>query len=231
MKKEYYISAIVILFIISILGCTKETNPVSDQPSSTFEGLVVDGQGNIIEGAGIHYIFSMSSSPLAKVSKTCPSTLINYTISQRTKVTIKLYRWYTLDSIATILDDTVNAGTHAVTYDVTKLTNGIYICKINTDTTVQEMKMMLLNADLSILANSTPLVSTNSSGTFSLPYGIFGFNVPFTRTSAAGSTIDTEYISHTIQIVVCKSGYATSTKSLTIDETKGTKQTFTLVKQ
>jgi hypothetical protein len=173
----------------------------------------------------------MISSPLAKAGKTCPSTLINYSIPQRTKVTIKLYRWYTLDSIATILDDTVDAGTHAVTFDAATLTNGIYICRINADTTFRETRIMLLNVDLSVLANSTPLVSTNSSGAFSLPYGIFGFNIPFFRTSAAGSTIDTEYISHTIQIVVCKSGYATSTKSLTIDETKSTKQTFTLMKQ
>jgi hypothetical protein len=84
---------------------------------------------------------------------------------------------------------------------------------------------------MSLLVNTTPLLKTNSSGVFSLPYGVLGFGVPFNRTSSTGSSIDTVYVSHTIQIVLAKTGYVTNVKTITIDEANGMTQTFTLTKQ
>jgi hypothetical protein len=91
--------------------------------------------------------------------------------------------------------------------------------------------MSLLVDDISALVNTNPLVTTNVSGSFNLPYGIFGFGMPFARTSASGSSLDSVYVSHTIQIILYKSGYLTTTKTITIDETNGMIQTFTLTKQ
>jgi hypothetical protein len=91
--------------------------------------------------------------------------------------------------------------------------------------------MLLLNTDVSALARTTPLVSTDARGQFSLPYGMLGFGIPFTRTSASGPTLDTVYVSHTVQIVLAKSGYTTSVTTLTLDRPEGMRQAFTLEAQ
>jgi hypothetical protein len=214
-------------------GCKKGDNPLSTRENipSYLTGQVIDSQGKPVEGCGVHYIYSMTTSSLAKTVKTCPSTNIQFNIPTRSKVTIKIFRWYTRDTIATLVDDTLDAGSHMVTFNAAKVTNGIYIYHLKVDTLIQELHMSLLVDDISALVNTNPLVTTNVSGSFNLPYGIFGFGMPFARTSASGSSLDSVYVSHTIQIILYKSGYLTTTKTITIDETNGMIQTFTLTKQ
>jgi hypothetical protein len=220
------------LIFLWIGGCKKNDNPLTTDKLPLFlYGLVHDSQGNPVEGCGVHYMYSMTTSSLAKRGKTCPSTTISFNIPTRSKVTIKIFRWFTQDTIATLIDDTLNAGLHTIVFDASKHTNGIYIYQLRTDTTVQERFMSFLVTDVSALASSNPLVTTNSSGAFSIPFGVFGFSVPFQRTSVSGLTLDTVYISHTIQIVLCKTGYLTAMKTITIDETNGMNQSFTITKQ
>lgn len=224
--------AFLALIFLLLSGCHKNDNPVSTgQLSQEIFGKVIDSQGNPIEGCGIHYIYTMSTSSLAKIGKTCPSTSIQFNIPTTSKVTVKILRWYTRDTIATLVDDTLSAGVHLFTFNASKVTNGIYIAQIQTDTAIQEQRLALSINDISALITTTPLVTTNSSGSFNIPYGVFGFSLPFAQTSLTGSSIDTVYVSHTIQMVVCKSGYVTATKTITIDEANGVNQTFTLVKQ
>ena len=220
-------------FLTILLGsCNKDNNLVEPGGSSfSLDGRVTDSLGNTIEGCGVHYIFSLASSPLAKIDETCPSTVIGFTLPERSKVTIKVLRLYTRDLISTPFDDTLDAGWHSVVYDGSDLTNGIYIYQIITDSTVSEHLVMQLETSVTLLEKTVPIVRSNSSGEFSLPYGVMGFGIPFPRSSVSGQTLDTVYVSHTIQIVLSKTGYVTTVKTLTIDEGVGVSQEFTLGKQ
>jgi hypothetical protein len=228
---------LLILFslIITVTGCKKEDNPVSsEQLPPVLYGQVNDAQGNPLEGAAVHYIFDMGFSSLPKISKLqkiCPTTLVSFQIPKRTFVTLSFYRWFTRDSLATIIHDSLNAGTYNVSPDSAKLTNGVYIFRLICDSTVVEKTMVMLDLDASTLILTNPLAKTNSSGSFTLPYGIFGFDFPLARVSSSGAPLDTAYISRTIEIVLYKPGYRLYTQTLTLDKTVGMKQTFVLQKQ
>ena len=222
----------ILLFILAISGCKNDDNPLSTENIPSYlTGQVIDLQGKPVEGCGVHYIYTMTTSSLAKAEKTCPSTVISYQIPKRSKVTLKIFRYFTQDSIATLVDDTLNAGSYSAQFDATSITNGIYIYQLRADTIFQEKFMAICNTDISVLVNTTPLLKTNSSGIFSLPYGVLGFGKPFAGTSSTGSPVDSVYVSHTIQIVLAKTGYLTNMKTIAINEVNGMTQTFTLIKQ
>ena len=87
--------------------------------------------------------------------------------------------------------------------------------------------MSMLITDMSSLTNTNPLCKSNTDGKFTIPYGMFGFNVPLLRTSESNSAeIETAYISHTIQLVLCKPGYNTIIQTISIDTTKEMSPTF-----
>ena len=224
-------------FILSMSGCKKDNNPVwgglpfQSFSSQSLYGQVIDSYGRAVEGCGVHYIYAMTTSPLAKTGTALSSTEIEFILPARSKVTLKILRWYTRDEIATLVDDTLDGGAHAVTFDATKITNGIYIYQLKAGTLLQEKYMSLLVDDLPALVNTAPVVATDYSGSFQLPLEVFGFNVPFTRVSESGTPLETVYVSHTIQMVIYKPGYTTVTKTMTIDEAKNINQTFTLIKQ
>jgi hypothetical protein len=152
-----------------------------------------------------------------------------FTLSTRSKVTIKILRWFTRDTIVTVVDDSLDAGYHAVAFDETQFTNGIYVYQFKTDTVLVEARFNIIDTDISLLVNTTPLVTTSSSGSFRLPYGIFGFGLPWDQ--YGNGPVDTVYVSHKIQMVVYKPGYLTLTKAMSIDQTSSAVQTFTLTKQ
>jgi hypothetical protein len=217
-------------FALLMSGCKKNDNPISgEQPSQFFYGQVVDSQGNPLEGCGVHYIDTYTPSPLAKTGTTSSFDSIMFTLSTRSKVTIKILRWFTRDTIVTVVDDSLDAGYHAVAFDETKFTNGIYVYQFKTDTVLVEARFNIIDTDISLLVNTTPLVTTSSSGSFRLPYGIFGFGLPWDQ--YGNGPVDTVYVSHKIQMVVYKPGYLTLTKTMSIDQTSSAVQTFTLTKQ
>jgi hypothetical protein len=230
---------LLITALVLLAGC--KNDPVStNQLPPILYGQVVDSQGNPIADVNVHYIFQIPDyysakieshgSALLKVGKTCPTTLISFEISKRSKVTLKLFRWYTHDTIGTLIDDTLNGGTHSATFDASKITNGFYIYQLQVDTSFVEKMLVFLNLDVSTLVLADPLTKSNSSGAFELPYALLGFGVPLSRTSVDGQTIDTVQISSTFQVVLYKTGYSTRTQTVTIDPVVGIKQTFVLIK-
>lgn len=220
----------IIIFVLIVWGCNDKGNPVSTEQLPPFLfGKIVDNQGNSIDSVDFHYIFNLDDAAIYKTNKTCPSTVISYSIPKRSYVSITIYRWFTRDSITTLVNDTLDAGMHSTVFNASKVTNGIYIYRLVIDTVIQEKKMCLIDLDISTLVQTIPLTVSNSSGEFSLPYGIFGFGIPFTRSSTGNSdSISTTYVSRTITIVLYKSGYATLVQSITIDTTNGMRQQFQL---
>ena len=222
-----YGRAAMLAAIFALTGCAKDSL-IGPDDVMRLNGLVTDSQGNAIEGCGVHYIFSLTSSPLEKTGQTCPSTVIQFSIPTRSKVTLTVHRWYTLDLIATLVDDTLNSGTYSASADQASWTNGVYLYHLTINGETTEKSLLLLNSDVSVLVKTVPLATTDANGRFSLPYGMFGFGIPFARTSVYGPTLDTVYVSHAIQIVLTRPGYQTSVTSLTLNPAEEASQSFVL---
>ncbi len=218
----------VFLAIVSS-SCKKGNNPVEvGQESRFFYGHVVDNIGDPIGGVGIHYIFDTEPfSIFQKIAKACPSTPIHYQLPGPVHghVTMTLFRWYTHEFIAKVFDDTT--GIIDVNWDSFKITNGIYIIHFVEDTVVQDLMCEISDVDYSSLAAKTPLAVTDSSGNFSLPYGIFAFGVPLVQ-SRWDNTVDTAYVSTDIDFVLHTPTGQTFNRSIEIDTTKDTYQEFHL---
>jgi hypothetical protein len=164
---------------------------------------------------------------LNKIANICPSTPIEFVVPTRSKVTLRIFRWYTRDTIGTLIDDTLESGTYSSLLDSLKMTNGFYIYQLTVDTSVQERTMFILDDVLSSLITTNPLTKTNSNGSFELPYDLLGFGVPITRIIPGGSSYTVEILP-TIQIVLHKAGYTTLKQNVTIETGNDTRQTFIL---
>lgn len=157
-----------------------------------------------------------------------PSTIISFEIPTRQKVTITILRWFTRDTITVLFDDTLIVGNHVFTLNSQTMTNGLYIYQIKTDTKVIEKRMIYLELDVSRLITTNPLVKSNSTGSFVLPFGLLGFGISFERVSPDGTPLPPYEISRTIQMVLYKPGYKTTIKDVTIPHNSSLKETFLL---
>jgi hypothetical protein len=217
---------LLILFALFALNCHKD-NPIegSYEPVA-LKGTVVDSTGNAISGVGVHYIFDMVAKRALDSKNTEPSTIIQFTVADSGYVMVKILRWYSRDSLDTVVDGPLNAGTHTVDISTLNLTNGVYIYQVVTTSTFAEHTFIMYDDQVSELITKTPLTTSDSQGTFSIPLGVFGINMPVVNASS-----DTTYISSTIQMVLHKTGYKTLTKAITIDLTKDNTKSFVLEKQ
>lgn len=72
-----------------------------------------------------------------------PSTTINYSLAERSAVTIKVYDVLG-NEVATLVNSTQEAGKHSINFDAAKLASGLYIYTLNTGNFTSSKKMMLL---------------------------------------------------------------------------------------
>ncbi|RKZ00576.1 MAG: hypothetical protein DRQ13_00120 [Ignavibacteriae bacterium] len=72
-----------------------------------------------------------------------PSTQINYTLAERSNVTIKVYDVLG-NEIATLINTTLEAGAYDVNFDASQLSSGLYIYTLNAGNFTSSKKMMLL---------------------------------------------------------------------------------------
>lgn len=72
-----------------------------------------------------------------------PSTKINYSLAERSAVTLKVYDVLG-NEVATLVNSTQDAGSHSITFDADQLASGLYIYTINTGNFTSSKKMMLL---------------------------------------------------------------------------------------
>lgn len=72
-----------------------------------------------------------------------PSTTINYTLAERSAVTLKVYDVLG-NEVATLVNSTQEAGKHNVNFNASGLSSGLYIYTINTGNFTSSKKMMLL---------------------------------------------------------------------------------------
>jgi hypothetical protein len=72
-----------------------------------------------------------------------PSTTINYTLPERSAITLKVYDVLG-NEVATLVNTTQEAGKYDVTFDASKFASGLYIYTLNAGDFTSSRKMMLL---------------------------------------------------------------------------------------
>lgn len=72
-----------------------------------------------------------------------PSTTINYTLAERSAVSLKVYDVLG-NEVANLINASQEAGKHSVTFDASNLSSGLYIYTLNTGNFISSKKMMLL---------------------------------------------------------------------------------------
>ncbi len=72
-----------------------------------------------------------------------PTTLIKYSLGERSNVTLKVYDLLGRE-VATLVNGSQNAGTHSINFNASNLASGLYIYKIQAGNFTQSHKMMLL---------------------------------------------------------------------------------------
>ncbi|NUN70154.1 MAG: hypothetical protein HUU02_10635 [Bacteroidetes bacterium] len=219
----------LIVWALISTGCN---NPAgSENFSPVFYGTVVDSQGNPVQNVDVHYIYSVPSSSPDKMQKKNSTIHIMFSVAKRSKVSLSIVRYFRNDSLKTIVNDTLEAGQYSYQADISTFTNGVYVYRLIIDTTKTEKVFFYLNPDRSTLLQAEPLTRTDANGDFSIPYELFGFHLPMIRTNEQGATIDTAFISTSIELLLNKPGYNVFTRSVTVDIKKETHLTFTMVSQ
>jgi hypothetical protein len=72
-----------------------------------------------------------------------PSTSINYTLAERSNVSVKVYDVLG-NEVATLVNSTQEAGAHAINFDASDLASGLYIYTLKAGNFTSSKKMMLL---------------------------------------------------------------------------------------
>ncbi len=72
-----------------------------------------------------------------------PSTTINYTLAERSAITLKVYDVLG-NEVASLVNTTQEAGKYDVEFDASNLSSGLYIYTLNTGNFTSSRKMMLL---------------------------------------------------------------------------------------
>jgi len=72
-----------------------------------------------------------------------PSTTINYSLAERSAVTLKVYDVLG-NEVANLVNSTQEAGQHSINFDASSLSSGLYIYTLNTGNFTSSKKMMLL---------------------------------------------------------------------------------------
>ena len=220
-----------ILFFI-FLSCHKD-NPVEPVQTVTpaFSGTVTDSSGAVVEGAGVYFITHFDKPlPVSGPRKTTPTTQIRYDIDTTGFVTVVLFRYGTNELIDTLADDSVTAGSYAITIDQVSLTNGLYYYTIYLNHKFYAKHYMMNYIDQALeLVDTDPLILTDANGKFTLPIKVFGAGFKLFVTGGTSDVIDTLTITNTIDLVLYESGYQVFTKQITFDTTKSYSGKFVLI--
>jgi hypothetical protein len=72
-----------------------------------------------------------------------PTTTISYGVPQQSMVTLKVYDILG-NEVATLVNEVQQAGNHAISFDASKLTSGVYIYRMQAGSFTQTKKMILL---------------------------------------------------------------------------------------
>jgi len=209
MKKIF---AILLPLLAALLAMSCNNGPDNivgfEASTAVFSGKVMGAGGGPMAGVGVHYIFDFDpASSVAPLSKSTPTTLIDFELPGDGDVTLNILRYGSRKYIATLLhNEPMSAGQNEVEFDPSKLTNGLYVLQIIAGNYTHESIMALRNTDIGSLIRTEPLAVTDAEGNFTIPYSWLGIGRKLT-VGFDGINLYNVRISDRIGVVLYKPGY------------------------
>lgn len=202
----------------------------SERSPYVFEGSVVDGLGNPVAGADIHFLFRKSSTYRSEKivpQKAMPTTVISFGIPSGMHVTLHVFRLGTREHVMTLLDTTLRAGSYSISSKLDALTNGWYVYRLTGDRLFKEYLMMHFNPDFSTLLKAIPLARTDVYGRFRIRQCVFGLEEKqFLSDSLRGTSFYSLNQSDSIGFVIHRTGITRSVWTA-VNNNSNTNATFT----
>ena len=213
--RGYVIGLAVVSLMLS--ACVEDQSVEPGAPALI--GFVTDSAGSALRDVGVHYIF------YTKYNSENWGVIYAFEFpSYRDEpATVDIVNPLGV-VIEKLLDgDTVSSGTNWVEYN-TRVTNGIYSCKITTPDTLITYRFNRRIENLDSLAIVAPLVSTNSGGRFYLTMSVLGIGAQI-----VDNFVD-EFVHDSITIVLYKNGYQPYAETFRVDTTKEMMRQFMMAR-
>ncbi|MCK6600380.1 MAG: hypothetical protein L6Q77_01015 [Bacteroidetes bacterium] len=215
------VSGLTAFFLAS---CTENGDDPEPDPQLTVS--VTDPGGNPVEGASLYYLFTQNNSGVQNLSKPCPSSVISFTLTEESDVTVTLTRYLSDQVLQTIYTGTGPKGNNSVSFSPGSFANGVYTYHISAGKMHTEGHLVLSDHTEATIGSSTPLTKTDASGKMTFPIKTLGSGFETKLTDATGNTIGTRRISESMTLLVLYKGVMQS-KQVTIRNDQPATASFT----
>lgn len=244
MTKRAGVYVIVILLLLVSLfqvACSKDRPTKPEPVEGVLRGKVVDQEGRPLAGAHINlgYEFGQLTMPPTYNVKNPseyflvgqnypnpynPLTNFTFTLNKPARIVITIVpSVYTANVFATLLDESLLAGTYVITWnsklpDSTFITNGHHTYRFEaldgSAVLFRDERFLFQNSlDPEIVSNMNPMVTANFNGEFTIPYLLtsIGDTVAVTLESGA-EIIGGVVVSDSLTVFASLPGYETAMK-------------------
>jgi hypothetical protein len=125
--------------VSTIVGGTATGAP-TDNPIMYYAFTIPDMPTGVNDGSQVARSFSLNQNYPNPFN---PSTKIDYTLPEKSNVSLKIYDVLG-NEVANLINATQEAGNHSVNFNASKLASGLYIYTLKSGNNVMSKKMMLL---------------------------------------------------------------------------------------
>jgi|GEM_PF-5601076 len=220
---------VIALGLLGLSGCSDDpTEPVS----GAITGQVLDGDGQPVAGAALLVEYEMPVFPADK-----PMTQVKFEIPKPGAARLWITESCSGETIRVLMDDTVDAGTHAVTWDGTDtagliVTSGVYIYHLEFDGEIITRDLVLFHGGYAAEADPDHYrhhAVSGADGRFRFVQDCLPFGHTSEGTDELGNPTGTFTISRRVNIYALHADRPTGQSGwVTVDETAGVDVTVTL---
>ncbi len=254
---------IAVLIPLFLLTCKQSTKPLLDE--GVLDVTVIDENGKQLSGVGLHFymelvsdhsitdddknILAQNDSLIGMLPSATrleqnypnpfnPTTVIRFALPKAGNVKMEILSVRDSSVLATLINQTLNAGYHAVQWNGQNdssryLTNNIYLYRLTTEDFSETKELCLNMADPEHIRslNCLPIASSDQNGKITLEYDYFPIGHSVTVMDETGNELALEKVSSNFRLFFLKDGYKTAVKEINIDPDKGIGITVTLEKE
>lgn len=219
---------------VLLASCDDTLPPPTGGQDSTLSVTVHDASGNPVSGAsvGLLFTFTPTSDDVPHRDLTLPfpnpatgMTSAEFKVPAPASVKLLLLHYGTRELLQTLTNGTLDAGMHAIEYDVTTLPNQGYIYQLNNGDTVEEQLMLVMRPDT---ADFIPLLTTDNAGHFSIDPKNLPIGEKIIQTFESGQTGAHQIINNKLGLIIKRPGGSSMVRWITVDSAHGVDTTFVL---